>query len=111
MSPDTPTVGASGAVFGIFGAGLVIERSTCTSSAAQRFLIVVNLVFAFTFGNISIGGHLGGLVGGALCMLALEHFGRQRPLLSREGAASIAALVAIGIVSVLIAYAKVRGLA
>ena len=75
------------------------------------FVIVINLVLGFVLSNVSIGGHIGGLIGGALCMLALEHFGRQRPLLSREGAASIAALVAIGIVSVLIAYAKVRGLA
>jgi membrane associated rhomboid family serine protease len=113
VAPGVPTVGASGAVFGILGAGLVLERGKGIAifGGQALFVIVINLVLGFVLSNVSIGGHIGGLIGGALCMLALDHFGRQRPLLSREGAASIAALVAIGIVSVLIAYAKVRGLA
>jgi hypothetical protein len=44
-------------------------------------------------------------------MLALSHFGRHQPLLSRAGSAALASLVALGIVSVLIAYARARGLA
>ena len=44
-------------------------------------------------------------------MLALTHFGRGRPLFSREGASALVALVAIGVGSVIIAYLRVRGLA
>jgi membrane associated rhomboid family serine protease len=111
VAPETPTVGASGAVFGILGAGLVLERGKGISvfGGQALFLIVVNLALSFALSNISVGGHVGGLVGGALCMLALEHFGRHRALLSREGAGGLAALVALGLVSILIAYAKVRG--
>jgi membrane associated rhomboid family serine protease len=113
VAPDVPTVGASGAVFGILGAGLVLERGKgiAVFGGQALFVVVLNLALAFVLSNVSIGGHIGGLVGGALSMLALEHFGRQRPFLSREGAAGLAALVALGVVSILIAYAKVRGLA
>ena len=112
ISPTTPTVGASGAVFGILGAGLVLERSRVYVFGGQAlFVIAINLVLSFVLSNISIGGHIGGLIGGALAMLALTHFGRGRPLFSREGASALIALVAIGVGSVIIAYLRVRGLA
>jgi membrane associated rhomboid family serine protease len=113
VAPTTPTVGASGAVFGILGAGLVLERGKGINifGGQALFLVVINLALSFVLSSVSVGGHIGGLIGGALCMLALEHFGRQRPLLSREGAAALGALIALGIASVVIAYAKVRGLA
>jgi membrane associated rhomboid family serine protease len=103
LSPTTPTVGASGAVFGILGAGLVLERRRIYVFGGAALLIVAfNLVFTFTFGSISIGGHIGGLLGGIVSMLALSHW--------RTGWAGYAALVGVAIVSVAIAYARVRGL-
>jgi membrane associated rhomboid family serine protease len=113
VAPTTPTVGASGAVFGILGAGLVLERGKGINifGGQALFLVVINLALSFVLSSVSVGGHIGGLIGGALCMLALEHFGRHRPLLSREGAAALGALIALGIASIVIAYAKVRGLA
>jgi membrane associated rhomboid family serine protease len=112
LAPDRVTVGASGAVFGILGAGLVLERSQVFVFGGQAlFVIAINLVLSFTLSGISVGGHVGGLIGGALAMVALNHLGRHRPLLSRQGATAIAALVGLGLVSVLIAYAGVRGLA
>jgi membrane associated rhomboid family serine protease len=113
VEPNVPTVGASGAVFGILGAGLVLERGKGIAifGGQALFLIVVNLALSFVLSNVSVGGHIGGAIGGALAMLALEHLGRHRPLLSREGALAIAALVGIGLASVVIAYLRVRGLA
>ena len=112
VSPTSATVGASGAVFGILGAGLVLERNRVYVFGGQAlFVIAINLALSFVLSNISIGGHIGGLIGGALAMLALTHFGRGRPLLSREGASALVALIAIGVGSVIIAYARVRGLA
>jgi membrane associated rhomboid family serine protease len=67
-------------------------------------MIVINLVFTFAVGGISIGGHIGGLAGGALCMLALLQFRRELVL-------QIASFAAIAAASVAIAYWKVRGYA
>lgn len=112
FSPQGITVGASGAVFGILGAGFVLERGQIMVFGGQAmFVIGINLVLSFALSGISIGGHIGGLIGGALSMLALNHFGRYRPLTSREGLAGLGALALIGIVSVGIAYWKVRGYA
>jgi membrane associated rhomboid family serine protease len=104
ISPDRPTVGASGAIFGILGAALVLERRGHLIFGGQAMtLIVINLVITFAFRNsISVGGHVGGLIGGALCMVALDRF-------RREVALQVASLVAIGVVSVVIAYMKVNG--
>ena len=66
LSPDVATIGASGAVFGILGAGLVLERNQIQVFGGSALLIVVfNLAFSFVLNNVSIGGHIGGLLGGA----------------------------------------------
>ena len=112
LDPTLNTVGASGAIFGLLGAGLILEYQA-TGSLAGNYLtiIVVNLALTFTISNISIGGHLGGLVGGALGVLALSRFGRGHPVYDRLSTVGITLLVAIGVLSVLIAYWKVRGYA
>jgi membrane associated rhomboid family serine protease len=71
LSPDSLTIGASGAVFGIFGATFVIARHRGVDNLAASIGVILLLNLAITFGNsnISIGGHLGGLVGGVLCAL------------------------------------------
>jgi membrane associated rhomboid family serine protease len=108
----TPTVGASGALFGILGAALVYERQRhYVLGGAALSIIVLNLVLSFTISGISIGGHLGGLAGGALCILALSKFGKGNAAYSRIDAASVVSLVAIGLLSVAVAYWKVKGYA
>ena len=112
LSPTTPTVGASGAVFGILGAGLVLERSRVyVFGGSAMAIVVINLILTFSISGISIGGHLGGLAGGIASMLLLRRFGRTAPLASRDGLPALAALVGVALVSVAIAYARVRGLA
>ena len=112
LSPTTPTVGASGAVFGILGAGLVLERRKIYVFGGSALgLVVINLILSFTLSNISIGGHLGGLAAGVACMLLIMRFGRSAPLLSREGIPVIVSFIGVGIASVVIAYVRVRGYA
>jgi membrane associated rhomboid family serine protease len=80
VSPHTPTVGASGAVFGIMGAAAVEMRAReiPIMQSGVGSLILINLVISFTLPGISWGGHVGGLIGGALAALALQAGGRLR---------------------------------
>ena len=111
-NPEAVTVGASGAIFGILGAAIVLERQqTYVLGGSAITLLVVNLAFTFAVPGISIGGHLGGLAGGALCILALSRFGKGNAAYSRIDVVSIASLVAVGLLSVAVAYWKVRGYA
>jgi len=111
-NPTAVTVGASGAIFGILGAAIVLERQqTYVLGGSAITLLVVNLAFTFAVPGISIGGHLGGLAGGALAILALSQFGRRSAVYSRIDLVSIVSLVAIGLSSVAVAYWKVRGYA
>jgi len=78
-----PTVGASGAIFGLFGvfAAYNYRRRHIPFYAARLrtmlFLIVLNLVFTFTVSGISRAGHIGGLVGGLIVGLVMEGIGQK----------------------------------
>jgi membrane associated rhomboid family serine protease len=69
--PFSITVGASGAVFGLMGADLVLRRRrgidpwATTEGSMVGGLVAINLVLTFAVPSISIGGHVGGLLGGA----------------------------------------------
>ncbi len=100
-SPNALTVGASGAIWGIMGAALVLEaRRTYVFGGQAMGLVVLNLAFTFLIPGISIGGHVGGLVGGALCALAFSSF-RRSPALATVS------IAAVGVLSVAVAVAQV----
>jgi membrane associated rhomboid family serine protease len=113
LDPTTPTVGASGAIFGILGAGLVMEQfqRDYVFGGSALGIIVLNLVFTFSVANISIGGHIGGLLAGAACAFGLSRFGRAHIAYGRAGALGYATIAAVGVASVLLAYWKTRGYA
>jgi membrane associated rhomboid family serine protease len=81
LDPDSLTVGASGAIFGLMAAVLVVARGRGMEEIASQFglFIVLNLVLTVAIPNISIGGHLGGLIGGGLAALLLVGVERQAP--------------------------------
>jgi membrane associated rhomboid family serine protease len=108
FSPQTPTVGASGAVFGLFGAAFVLERQAGITRGPAFTIIVLNLVLSFVLPNISIGGHLGGLAGGALSMLALTRFGRTHAAYGRPGLVGALGVAAVGVASLAIAWFQVQ---
>jgi len=108
VSPETPTVGASGAVFGLFGAAFVLERQAGITRGPAFTIIVLNLVLSFMIPGISIGGHLGGLVGGALAMLALTRFGRTHSAYGRPGLVGALGLAAVGVGSLAVAWFQVQ---
>lgn len=106
------TVGASGAVFGILGAGVVLERrQIMVFGGGALGVVVLNLMLTFLIPGISIGGHIGGLAGGAAATLALSRFGRGHAAYGRLGVEGIAGLVAVAALSIAVAYFRVRGYA
>jgi membrane associated rhomboid family serine protease len=102
-TPTQPTVGASGAIFGVLGALLVLERRGNIATGGQvAGLIVINLLITFVFSSfISVGGHVGGLIGGIALMLLLLNF-------RRSTLQSIASTAAVTALAVIVAYLKVR---
>jgi membrane associated rhomboid family serine protease len=67
LDPNELTVGASGAVYGIMAATFLVARQRGVEQLASQIglWVVLNLAFTFAVPGISIGGHLGGLAGGA----------------------------------------------
>jgi membrane associated rhomboid family serine protease len=67
LDNDALTVGASGAVFGLMGATFVAMRARGINPFQTGIgpLIVINLFITFAVPNISVGGHIGGLLAGA----------------------------------------------
>lgn len=109
LSPGAITVGASGAIFGIFGAAVVLERQGVYALGGSIMgLVILNLIITFTIPNISVGGHLGGFVGGALGMLALSRFGRAHAVYGRPGVTGFAGIAAVGLASLAVAVLQVQ---
>ena len=112
LTPHSVTVGASGAIFGILGAMLILEWQTTGRLGGNALtLIVVNIALSFAIANISIGGHIGGLVGGILATLAFARWGRGHAAYGRIGLTGALGLVLVAAASVAVAYWQVRGLA
>ncbi|UKA71198.1 rhomboid family intramembrane serine protease [Arthrobacter sp. FW306-06-A] len=88
-------VGASGAIFGLFGAMLLVQRQRGGDTRQLWVLIAINGVIGFLIPHIAWQAHLGGLVTGALCaaVLAYAPRGRRRGLIQALGLAAVFALL------------------
>jgi membrane associated rhomboid family serine protease len=98
LSPDTLTVGASGAIYGIFAAAFLIARGRGLGGVSSEIglWLILNLALTFSIPGISIGGHLGGMVGGALAALAVLAGERQAPGAVSRGL-ELVMLIALGV--------------
>lgn len=99
-APNRPSAGASTAIFGLFAAIFVIMRRLGRDTSAIVPILVINLIFTFTVPGISIAGHLGGLVTGALMALVLAYAPRMRRTLFQAAGGGILAVVLLGLVLV-----------
>jgi membrane associated rhomboid family serine protease len=94
------TVGASGAIFGLFGAMAVVAFKVGGDFRNVLVLIGLNLAFTFTVPNISWQGHLGGLVGGTLVALAMVYAPKRGRALVQFGAAGLVLVASIALIVV-----------
>jgi membrane associated rhomboid family serine protease len=103
VNPTAVTVGASGAIFGLMGAAFfeLRNRGIDPFQSGIGGLILLNLAFSFVLSNISIGGHIGGLIGGSLAMLAWHEADKRRqPLLGYAAMAILAVAAVAGSIAV-----------
>jgi hypothetical protein len=92
---------------------MILEWQVTGRLAGQAAgLIAINLVISFAIPGISWGGHVGGLIGGILIMLAYGHWGnRGRAQYGELGLGGILGLIVVGAGSIALAYLRVRGYA
>jgi len=94
------TVGASGAIFGLFGAMAVVAFKVGGDFRNVLMLIGLNLAFTFTVPNISWQGHLGGLVGGTLVALAMVYAPKANRAVVQFGAAGLVLAASVALIVV-----------
>jgi membrane associated rhomboid family serine protease len=94
----TPAAGASGAIFGLFGAFFVVLRRRNLETGGIVGLIAVNLVISFTISNIDWRGHVGGLIVGTVVgfVFAYAPSGPQRDRIQLAGCAAVAVALLAG---------------
>ena len=100
IDPGQLTVGASGGIFGLMAAAFLIARSRGLDELATQigFFVILNLVITFGANNISVGAHIGGLIGGGIAALLVAQLDRRR--IANAKAIEIAALVGMCVVAV-----------
>ena len=110
IEPNTVSAGASGAIFGVLGATFIIARGRRLDAVAGQIggLILLNLVFTFADGHISIGAHVGGLICGVLCgfLIAAGERGKLGETSARGRlTVELGAMAALGVISFVLGLA------
>jgi membrane associated rhomboid family serine protease len=106
MDPEQLTVGASGGIFGLMSAAFLIARHRGLDELASQigFFVIINLVITFGANNISIGGHIGGLIGGAIAAFLINMLERSRvPNAKTVEYAALIGLCAVAVIGGLVA--------
>jgi membrane associated rhomboid family serine protease len=106
LQPYGLAAGASGAIYGLFGAWFVVARRLRLDARGIVILIVINLVFSFSFSKIAWQAHIGGLITGALITAAYAYAPRKNR--AAYQIAATAALVVIMVVAVVIKNGQLR---
>ncbi|MFG2936444.1 rhomboid family intramembrane serine protease [Streptomyces sp. NPDC048282] len=94
VSPTSASLGASGAIFGLFGATAVLVRRLRYDMRPVIALLVINLIFSFS-GGIAWQAHIGGLVAGVITGYAMVHAPRERRNLIQYGTCALVLVLAV----------------
>ncbi|MGO4235398.1 rhomboid family intramembrane serine protease [Pseudarthrobacter sp. YAF2] len=101
--PQNGVVGASGAIFGLFGAMLLVQRQRGGDTRQLWVLIAINGVIGFLVPQIAWQAHLGGLITGGLCAAVLAYTPRG----ARQGLIQAAGLAAVVVLILALAWVRV----
>ncbi|WP_216892047.1 rhomboid family intramembrane serine protease [Nocardia alni] len=104
LARDSATAGASGAIFGLFGALAVVLLRLRRSPTQLLVVIVINLIISVSVPGISLWGHLGGLAAGTLATVGLLYVPRWLRVRSQAAGLRIgwAALAAVAVLAVVL---------
>lgn len=94
-APNQASLGASGAIFGLFGATAVLMRRLRYDMRPIIILLVINLIITFGWSGIAWQAHVGGLVGGVVIGYAMVHAPRERRALIQWGVCALVLIAAI----------------
>ncbi|MFI6207295.1 rhomboid family intramembrane serine protease [Streptomyces sp. NPDC051041] len=94
-APTTASLGASGAIFGLFGATAVLMRRLNYDMRPVIALLVINLIFTFGWSNIAWQAHIGGLVAGVVIGYGMVHAPRERRALVQYGTCALVLAVVV----------------
>ena len=97
------TVGASTAVFGLFGAVFVLQRLGGSDTTAILTLLGINLVYGFMVSGISWQGHIGGAIAGVAATWLLVRLARPRSGVTEAAQNRRQALAALGMIAGMVA--------
>ncbi|MFE8017105.1 rhomboid family intramembrane serine protease [Streptomyces antibioticus] len=95
-SPSTATLGASGAVYGLFGAMAVLMRRLRQDMRPIIALLAINLALTFGVSGISWQAHVGGLVAGVVMSYGMVHAPREHRSLVQFGTCALVLAVVLG---------------
>ncbi|MER5463323.1 rhomboid family intramembrane serine protease [Streptomyces sp. NPDC002668] len=93
---NVPSLGASGAIFGLFGATAVLMRRLNYDMRPVIALLVINLIFTFGWPSIAWQAHVGGLVAGVVIGYAMVHAPAERRTLVQVGTCALVLLATVG---------------
>jgi membrane associated rhomboid family serine protease len=98
-APTAASIGASGAIFGLFGAWLVLAKRLRLDYRQVVGLIVLNLIISFGVPGIAWQAHVGGLIAGSALTAAYAYAPRDnRTLIQLAATAGMVALLVLGVV-------------
>ncbi|UNO40981.1 rhomboid family intramembrane serine protease [Streptomyces sp. MST-110588] len=101
---NEPSLGASGAIFGLLGATAVLLRRLRYDMKPVLILLGLNLAFTFLWPNIAWSAHVGGLVVGAAVAYGMVHAPRERRTLVQVGTCAVVLVAIIAVVWVWTAH-------
>ena len=103
FTPDAPTLGASGAIFGVFGALIMVARARRIPLWQSGLLpiLLFNFIYTLTVAGVSIGGHLGGVLSGFITGWLVTEYGEKR----NNRTVVLAGCLLIAVVSVVVGIA------
>jgi membrane associated rhomboid family serine protease len=98
-APNQPSLGASGAVFGLLGAYLVVSRKLRRDTTAVMVLLAINFAYGFLVPRIDWRAHVGGLIAGALVAVAMVYAPRERRTLVQVAGCVAVLLLIVAVVA------------